>query len=147
MYILCSYVPRSHLCLTADLVAWYCIVRVYTHRLSWLGVSLGLSLRIPPSSWVGPIIYLGLCSFIYFGFPFLAWVISSVLGCPYSNHNITTLTQCTFWAAFYLNTVSFLLDGFFLHHKPHTSNYSHSHHFFLVLDTGFLWLSSLSVVC
>jgi len=34
MYILCSYVPRSCLCLTADLVAWYCIVRVYTHHLS-----------------------------------------------------------------------------------------------------------------
>jgi len=33
-YILCSYVPRSRLCLTADMVAWYCIVRVYTHRLS-----------------------------------------------------------------------------------------------------------------
>jgi len=33
-YILCSYVPRSHLCLTVDLVAWYCIVRVYTHCLS-----------------------------------------------------------------------------------------------------------------
>jgi len=83
MYIWCSYVPRSCLCLTADLVAWYCIVRVYTHHLSWLEVSLGLSLRIPPSRWVGPIMYLGLCSFIYFGFPLLAWVISSVLGCPY----------------------------------------------------------------
>ena len=59
-YISCSYVPRSRLCLTADLVAWYCIVRVYTHRLSWLGVSLGLSLWIPPSRWVGPIMYLGL---------------------------------------------------------------------------------------
>ena len=34
MYISCSYVPRSRLCLTADLVAWYCIVRVYTHHLS-----------------------------------------------------------------------------------------------------------------
>ena len=33
-YISCSYVPRSHLCLTADLVAWYCIVGVYTHHLS-----------------------------------------------------------------------------------------------------------------
>ena len=33
-YILCSYVPRSRLCLTADMVAWYCIVRVYTHHLS-----------------------------------------------------------------------------------------------------------------
>ena len=32
-YISCSYVPRSYLHLTVDLVAWYCIVRVYTHCL------------------------------------------------------------------------------------------------------------------
>jgi len=52
------------------------------------------------------------------------------MAATWGNHDITTLAQCTFWAAFYLNAVSFLLDGFFLHHKPHTSNYLHLHHFF-----------------